>query len=713
MTQGRPFKCPIIRELLWDWFVDVRRSLATKISPKFMIMKARSIADSVLKEQRKVGVYEEIPDINKAWLFRFRRDKGISFRKPNMRYKCSKVVLLARIRAMWANVFRIRRLGERFADSDFADRFYGVDEKPLHFNENGSKATRTLEIEGAPSVRLKENHAATRERCSLMTMVTSSPAMASSPALVPVEVLFKAQSPKRTRSLVVPLDLRFTVQWAPKGSYREEHILRYLEKVLDPWTADRLARKDYRVLMMDVAKSHISDAVTSFAWSRGYITLFHYGCTTGVCQVNDTDLHGPLEREFIEAEQRSFHHQQELLPGCVARRPQDVLDDTAVVWRRLDHGVGVAGHLRNGLTVKLDGSQDGRISREAFILWNELGMAEVRRAAIEEVDSMIDSGELDSIADWARLVRHPTDAGVLHEEGDEFEGELDEGEVPWLDDADAAREAAEEDEEGDDDDDGGDGGGPRPPLPPPIAEPDDDPDEVADATVAVERLEALRRLRADSLRTKCPSAVFSFDREITQLERGIRIDRGSSKAKAVANRVLRRTMEKAAAAEAAAMHAKRLENLKIRREALELKKAAAAAKKKAEAEALEKKRLKEAIAALPIKYTVDMLRKLTADGLKTRRDCLERLKLGSPKLPFELEHSWVSLRDDYTIWIAKRHKDGCGRALMDEVNTTLKELGSMYSGPSKFKSEPGDASAFLSFLKRIRDAMPTPCGVVM
>ena len=47
----------------------------------------------------------------------------------------------------------------------------------------------------------------------------------------------------------------------------------------------------------------------------GYVTLFHYGCTTGVAQVNDTDLHAELERVYCELEQAAFNEQQLYEPG--------------------------------------------------------------------------------------------------------------------------------------------------------------------------------------------------------------------------------------------------------------------------------------------------------------------------------------------------------------------------------------------------------------
>ena len=93
------------------------------------------------------------------------------------------------------------------------------------FNEGGSKRLGTLEVSGAPVVKLKENHAATRERVTLMTTTTSNPDVASSYRNMPLELLCKAKSPRRIRDLVVPRGMRMSFAWAQKGSYRNEHIL--------------------------------------------------------------------------------------------------------------------------------------------------------------------------------------------------------------------------------------------------------------------------------------------------------------------------------------------------------------------------------------------------------------------------------------------------------------------------------------------------------
>ena len=64
-----------------------------------------------------------------------------------------------RLKVMCCYLMRLRRLGQWFLQRDLKASIYEMDEKPLHSNEA----------------------AASRERFSLMTVVTSSAAAASSP----------------------------------------------------------------------------------------------------------------------------------------------------------------------------------------------------------------------------------------------------------------------------------------------------------------------------------------------------------------------------------------------------------------------------------------------------------------------------------------------------------------------------------------------------
>ena len=144
--QGAPVKCSLLGDELFAWFVDMRASMATRISPRFVLLKARQIADVIVAEQVRLKAFVAMPKINADWLVRWKKDKGIVFRKPNLRYKVSRPVLLERVKATWCNLLRVRYFASKLIGSDLADRCYGVDEKPVHFNESGSKAARTQAV---------------------------------------------------------------------------------------------------------------------------------------------------------------------------------------------------------------------------------------------------------------------------------------------------------------------------------------------------------------------------------------------------------------------------------------------------------------------------------------------------------------------------------------------------------------------------------------
>ena len=676
--QGAPYKCPVIRELLWDWFVDVRRSVSGTITPKPVLQKARDLATAVLKEQRRSkSGFEPMPALTRQWLMRWKRDRQVVFRKPNLRIKASKEVMVVRLRAMWCNLIRIRRLAQLLLETDLADAIYGIDEKPIHFNESGSKAVRTLEIAGAPAVVLKQNHAATRERASVMTCVASSLSAASQPKKLPIEIVFRAASSRRLKGLVLPPTLNFSVQWAEKGSYRQEHLIAYMSRWLDPWSEDRQARRDYRILMIDVARSHLGEEVLQFAWSRGYILLLHYGCTTGVCQVHDTDLHGAFERVYVELEQTCFHQRQLIDPGDISRSLQDVIDDVGATWRIVDHSLAVRGHWRNG-----------------------------RLRAIAEVDAKVASGL--TLHQWQSLVRHPSDLGAYEDEGRELEDALEDGEPSWADEAHQALIAA-------DDADLMSASALDSAVVPIEPLPGDDPAEVDDAVAAVKRLQALKALRKAALDNRITGAFFPLDREIGQLERGLR---GTSSSSKHSNAVLRRAMEKRAHEEAEQLRKKRevarAEAIKRRQARAAAAKVRAAAEKKKHAAAS----LKAKLDALPKEFAAADLGKDGAVGLKARLDSLERLKLRSPKLPLAWAVRWEKIRDTYAAKFRSIHglkKEIVGTAWVDVLNKVLSRLIEHCDGETDFNKggkTGGDPLAFLKFVQKMDKFSPKPASAV-
>ena len=130
--------------------------------------------------------------------------------------------------------------------------------------------------------------------------------MASGPsngvASSPLEMLFQSKTAKTKskvlRNAKLPKDLDMSATVGPKGSYREEHVVAYLERWLQPWSEERQAAGDWRIMYMDAYKAHLTDRIEELCCPRGYVCLYHYGLTTGIAQVNDTDLHGEFSRIF-------------------------------------------------------------------------------------------------------------------------------------------------------------------------------------------------------------------------------------------------------------------------------------------------------------------------------------------------------------------------------------------------------------------------------
>ena len=701
---GANYKAPELREALFDWFVDIRASLACALTPRYVLYKAKELADNMLASMRQCGVYTPLPKLTPSWLWRWRNSFGISMRKPNSRVKASRQCMEQRLKAMWCNLIRLRRLGQWFLQRDLRDSIYGIDEKPLHFNEAGSKNHGTLDIAGVPKCRLKANHAASRERVSLMTAVTSNAAAASSPRKLPLELLAKARSKRRTGRLTIPADLNISVQWSEKGSYRHANMLAYLSRWLDQWTDYRARRSDYRILMMDVASSHLSPELVDLAWSRGYCVLYHYGCTTAVAQVNDTHCHADFSSIFCELELASMVQQRLFDPTNIGRTLQQVLDDAAATWRALPHGRGVSGHLSDGLSNALDGSEDDWIRGDALLFWRETGMCEERLRAIAEVDDLVATGVITGFGQWQQVVRHPPDPGAKALEGEEFEGELEPGEPVWLDDSDKARLWAEEAEtmalEAEHAEEGQ------------VLAIEKSDDAVAQARRLAQLKETLASLRGMGV----PAAANLVDQQIVAIEKSTRCagreEQVSAKAK------LRAFVRRSLDAERNAIKAQQQVMFRRRRLAAKVNAKKKKAAKKKMAIAKEKAALKARIEKLPKTFTAAMCGEVGAKGLAARVLCLERLKLYSPKLDFEREVGWDPLKRE----IARKElffkcqglaaKASIGHAFVGEIARVVNELKDHYAGPSLAKKKGkgfvagGDPQAFVKFFDHFQGFVP-------
>ena len=84
----------------------------------------------------------------------------------------------------------------------------------------------------------------------------------------PAEAMFKAgeQVQEKLQSSVPAWAPWLTVVTAPRGSYREDDVLTFIENRLEPMTPGRR----WRILLLDAYSAHLSEGVRVCAWHRGY-----------------------------------------------------------------------------------------------------------------------------------------------------------------------------------------------------------------------------------------------------------------------------------------------------------------------------------------------------------------------------------------------------------------------------------------------------------
>lgn len=232
-----------------------------------------------------------LPVIDTCWLRRWRRLHGISWRTVNLRFKCPRSVLKARLAVFWGNVLRVRFLHKGLEPRGELV-FEGFDQKPLWFTAAGQE--KTLGLRGARKVVVKENLPMTRARFTAMTRCRWPTPPADGKELA---VLFKAASGAQIRAqLLVPSCV--LLQFQEKGSYRLQDVLEYLEWILDrsrTTVVPRASSQDGEpppgrrvVYILDWFAPHLDPKVDELVHSAGHAVLRIGGHLTGLVQVEDT-----------------------------------------------------------------------------------------------------------------------------------------------------------------------------------------------------------------------------------------------------------------------------------------------------------------------------------------------------------------------------------------------------------------------------------------
>ena len=88
------------------------------------------------------------------------------------------------------------------------------------------------------------------------------------------------------------------VQWAIKGSYRTEHVLKFVENLPDRGTILCPGRR--QILTLDDYSAHLEPSVRKALFRKGYFLIVPGGGITGDVQINDTHYHHPAKDNYRE-----------------------------------------------------------------------------------------------------------------------------------------------------------------------------------------------------------------------------------------------------------------------------------------------------------------------------------------------------------------------------------------------------------------------------
>ena len=588
-----------------------------------------------------------------------------------------------------------------------------IDQKGIHYNEAESRNAPSLGFVADPYLPLKTNHSQSRARLTVNTHGCNDPSFDE-----PVEVLYRLKTDRCLKGLRLPENVRMSFAHAEKGSYKQIQLVEYLRRWLPPWTPEREAARDYRVMFLDDFAVHKTAEVKAVLKERGFFRIMLGGGTTFMMCTLDTDYHAPFSRDYQELENMDYQEQLDERPWRVPTRTrQQIADDVACVWANLPRArIGRASMLRVGFSnalprvspngeVEEHAPEDRLITREAKEFFDKYNLAQLRASRLARVHKDLKENPLASIWDAEKYMLDFSDSegGGSCEEGKEL-NDGDDDELPgWEDHADLGLEDGEAKTS-------------APPPGKPIGE------KVA-ASAAVVASSGLPSVASSDIPTVASSdlplvassgaprapeseAALLLARRFREYDFLIeRLEAMGDKLGAAGLRLRRSQAERATRnlnqdilAELAAEDAKRkIERTKMRAE-LQAKEANEAkekelAKKKEEAIKKEKedaKAYKAKLEALamelpkawePVSFGQGT-KQISPLAAKNIREVLDRLRLRAPELPDDLAALWPTIWDAAPTIYWRGSQGAMGSAFIKDINKVLRDLGACVLKPS-------------------------------
>ena len=233
---------------------------------------------------------------------------------------------------------------------------------PLHRNESSTQ--KTLNFRGKEQYCfVKENHNLSRERCTVMTVVSSKKELKPPP----LEFVFKGKGQRVTLN---PSN-KVKSQWTEKEFYRIKQMLEYINRL--PTIPAAFYPERHVIFTLRDCSVHLPPEIETASFKKGYFLIHIRGGITGDVQVNDTIYHKQSKVLYGKKEMELMLNQLKKNPGKIPQPSRDeMMDIFNNAWQeeynRIDN---VDAYKKNMISIALDGSEDHLASKKLMDLVGE------------------------------------------------------------------------------------------------------------------------------------------------------------------------------------------------------------------------------------------------------------------------------------------------------------------------------------------------------
>ena len=400
--RGKPGRCRMaeyVEDEVFDFFINTVLNVKGRVPSALLLAEAECIAQDYLADWRRrvdLGELEPecepvMPKFDKHWIKRWRQRYGITWRTVNLRMKCSKGKLYARLQVFWCNVLKVRFLHFFLNGKKQILRFENCDQKPFWYTT--ADGCKTLAIKGVKKISVRENVPLTRKRFTCMTRCTwPRPRHRQDKKLC--AVMLKGVGTKLREQVPVPEDV--LLQFAPKASYRIDTTIEFYKWLVQPSTGP----EDETVYLSDWYAPNIANADLNDVFIvNGHGHLNIPGCATGHVQVPDTHEHLSLSSNYKTREIHDAMCQLRAGAKLPVADHSKVTDRCIAAVRDVNHERVSQGFVEVGIANNLDGSQDFRLTSDVMPIWQEVKMSEKREEIRKEMETGVENGTYTSFLD--------------------------------------------------------------------------------------------------------------------------------------------------------------------------------------------------------------------------------------------------------------------------------------------------------------------------